>query len=81
MFFLFDPVLQDLSTRAFSSFLIIEYIIKRIIVKRHCIRMAETEAFGRFPVRTWFIRAALHSQWQMAIFAVRNEIMIRTYIL
>ncbi len=82
MFFLFDPVLQDLSTRAFSSFLIIEYITKRIIVKRHCIRMAETEASGRFPVRAWFInRAALNSQWQRAIFAVRNEIMIRTYIL
>ena len=53
-----------------------------IIVKRHCIRMAETEPFGRFPVRAWFInRAALHSKWQRAIFAVRNEIMIRTYIL
>ena len=80
MFFQLDPVLQYLPSRASFLFLIIEYMTKRIIVKRHCIRMAEP--FGWFLVRTWLInRVALYSQWQRAIFAVRNEIMIRTYIL
>lgn len=37
------------------TLLIGECRTKRIISKRHCIRMAETEPFGRFPVRTWFI--------------------------
>lgn len=37
------------------TLLIGECRTKRIIAKRHCIRMAETEPFGRFPVRTWFI--------------------------
>jgi len=37
------------------TLLIGECRTKRIISKRHCIRMAETEPFDRFPVRTWFI--------------------------
>ena len=57
----------------FPSFLIIEY-------NRQATLYPDGENRSILPVSR-INRAALHSQWQRAIFAVRNEIMIRTHIL